>query len=125
MAQLVFNGTTYPELNGGRFRCYVKTTRVHSRMADGTLATDEGYSYWCVESGPYDYIANSLKETMLTDIRSSSGYAATILPDDSETPITGTFKCVSLTSPYYLFTKGGASYWSGLSFVLEGVDAID
>ena len=92
-------------------------------MASGRAVSEIGYTITVVEAGPYDAMQTAYKESVLSVLRSSP-FAASCLPDSGER-IEGIFKCVKLTPPVYVFSKGNTAYWSGLSFRLEGVDPVD
>ncbi len=124
MVQLAINSTALPKLEKG-YKCYLETKRENARMANGRLVTDKGYSYVVIEAGPYGYMENSFKNEILTYLRSGSALAVAYLSDDSNELQAASFKCTKLTPPTYAFSKGDTSYWTGMSFVLEGVNAVD
>lgn len=94
-------------------------------MANGALTTQNGYTYTVIEAGPYEAMDNAYKNAVLAVLRSKNIITVAYLPDDGEETQAGMFRCMSLTPPIYAYSFGSKSYWHGLAFRLEGVEAVD
>lgn len=121
MTQLIINGTSYPETSRDKYKCYREDLGESMRMISSRLITEVRASIVVVEYS-YDYFGDALMRQCLTDLRSREDLTVQYLSPDSDTLVTGVFRCTVKPAPTYAFSVGGAPRWHNISFKLEEVE---
>lgn len=121
MTQLIINGTSYPKTSNDKYKCYKKEIGKSVRMAAGNMVMEVRGKYTIIEYS-YDYFRPELMTKCLADLRSGQELEVDYLEPGSETLSSRMFRCTTLPSPTFAFSRGGKAYWHNVSFVLEAVE---
>ena len=107
-----------PEVDQDNYSCWEELLSVQVDMISGRRVIERRGKVWKV-SYSYDYMGDRDMRLALTVLRSGAPFVATVLPDNSDTPVTSTFLVESLTPPKVLAMDGDEPIWHGLAFTLR------
>lgn len=107
-----------PEVSRDQYRCWEDMLSVQVDMISGRRVMENRGKIWRV-SYSYDYMGNGTMRAALNILRSGAPFVATVLPDNSDTPVTSTFLVESITGPTMAFSRKDNAYWHNISFTLR------
>lgn len=107
-----------PEVSRDRYSCWEEILSVQKPMISGRLIIEGRGKIWRA-SYSYDYMGNSTMRAALEILRSGAPFVATVLPDNSDKPVTSTFVCTRLDPPKMAFSRKDNAYWHQISFELR------
>lgn len=124
--QLIIEGTQYPEAvgNEGSYRCYEDDLSINLRMAEGNIVQEERGRVTVIEYS-YPYFEDSLLKKCLSDLRVKKFVTCLYRDMDNHELKQSEFLCTALSTPSYLMTVNGVTYWTNISFTLREVDPHD
>lgn len=107
-----------PEVSRDNYSCWEEPLSVQIDMISGRRVIEARGKVWKA-SYSYDYMDNDLTRQALEILRRGAPIVATVLPDNSDEPVTSTFVVESLTPPKLLAFDGATPIWHGLGFTLR------
>lgn len=107
-----------PEVSRDQYSCWEELLSVQVDMVSGRRVIERRGKIWKA-SYSYDYMGNDLMRLALNILRSGAPFVATVLPDNSDTPVTSTFIVESLDPPKMAFSRRDNAFWHKISFVLR------
>lgn len=107
-----------PEVSRDQYSCWEEVLSVQKQMISGRLIIEGRGEVWRV-SYSYDYMGNETMRAALAILRSGAPFVATVLPDNSDEPVTSTFVCTRLDPPKMAFSRKDKAYWHRISFELR------
>lgn len=112
------NTLPMPNVSFDKYQCPEVMLSVQVDMISGRRVVEQrGKVYQPKVS--YDYLPNATYKAALAILRSGAPFVATVLPDNSDTPVTSTFLTDSLTPATLMGFDGGEPIWRGLAFELR------
>jgi len=123
MTQLIIDGLTLPEIKGGAYACPETPLSEQIVMISGRMVSElRGGKVWR-PSANYEgwYFTIDFWSSLSAVLLSGTQFDAAFLPDNGTELQVSTFLVESITTPSYVFSRGGTPYWTGLSFVLREV----
>ncbi len=107
-----------PEVSRDQYRCWEDMLSVQVDMISRRRVIESRGKIWKV-SYAYDYMGNEMLRAALAFLRSGAPFIATVLPDNSDTPVTSTFLVEALSEPTMAFSRKDHAYWHKISFTLR------
>lgn len=123
MTQITIEGYALPETSRNKYSCWNEPLSVQLDMISGRRVVEVRGTV-TKASYTYDYLGNTLTQTLLGILRGGNPFSATVLTDEGET-VTSTFLCESITNPTFAFSRYGTGLWHNLAFVIREVSPHD
>lgn len=116
---LIIGGWPLPEPPFDKYKCGEDPGDVKIEMISRRMVQEiRGGAIYRV-SYAHDYLEDSVLRPVLAVLRSGAPFLATVLPDNSDTPVTSSFLVESMTDPTLLALDGTEPIWHGLAFTLR------
>ena len=121
MTQIILNGILLPEVSNDRYSCWEEPLTRQVEMVTGRIvleALEPASKIWRARY-TFDYMGNATLRQVLSVLRSGAPFSASVLPDNSDQMVSGTFICDSITQPTYAFSIKGVGLWHNLAFTIR------
>lgn len=122
MTQINLAGWELPEVSRDNYKCAPADLSVQVDMITGRRVIETRGKVWKV-SYSYDYMGEALMRNVLAVLRSGAPFLATVLPDNSDEPVTSMFLLESLEGPSMAFSRRTGdkekAFWHRISFTLR------
>ena len=118
VTQLNLNGILLPQSSHDRYACWEEDLSVQVDMISGRRVIESRGKIWKA-SYSFDYMGNVKLRQVLAVLRSGAPFPATVLPDNSDEPVTSIFLVESITQPTFAFSRGGVGLWHNLAFTIR------
>ena len=118
VTQLNLNGILLPLSSHDRYACWEEDLSVQVDMISGRRVIESRGKIWKA-SYSFDYMGNEKLRQVLAVLRSGAPFPATVLPDNSDEPVTSIFLVESITQPTFAFSRGGVGLWHNLAFTIR------
>lgn len=118
VTQLNLNGILLPQSSHDRYACWEEDLSVQVDMISGRRVIESRGKIWKA-SYSFDYMGNEKLRQVLAVLRSGAPFPATVLPDNSDEPVTSIFLVESITQPTFAFSRGGVGLWHNLAFTIR------
>ncbi len=112
------NNLPLPEVSRDKYACWEEILSVQVDMISGRRVIEQRGKVWKV-SYSYDYMGEVMLRAVLKVLRGDAPFVATVLPDDSDEPVTSTFVVESMSQPTMAFSRRDKAYWHNISFTLR------
>ena len=112
------NNLPLPEVSRDKYACWEEMLSVQVDMVLGRRVIEQRGKVWKV-SYSYDYMGEVMLRAVLKVLRGDAPFVATVLPDDSDEPVTSTFVVESMSQPTMAFSRRDKAYWHNISFTLR------
>lgn len=112
------NNLPLPEVSRDKYACWEEILSVQVDMILGRRVIEQRGKVWKV-SYSYDYMGEVMLRAVLKVLRGDAPFVATVLPDDSDEPVTSTFVVESMSQPTMAFSRRDKAYWHNISFTLR------
>lgn len=112
------NNLPLPEVSRDKYACWEEMLSVQVDMISGRRVIEQRGKVWKV-SYSYDYMGEVMLRAVLKVLRGDAPFVATVLPDDSDEPVTSTFVVESMSQPTMAFSRRDKAYWHNISFTLR------
>ncbi len=112
------NNLPLPEVSRDKYACWEEMLSVQVDMILGRRVIEQRGKVWKV-SYSYDYMGEVMLRAVLKVLRGDAPFVATVLPDDSDEPVTSTFVVESMSQPTMAFSRRDKAYWHNISFTLR------
>ena len=120
MTQLIINNTiTLPEIRRGKYAPEEPDLKVQAEMISGRLVEELRGKVWAL-SYAVDRLPDSVWRALKPVLKGGS-FTASFMVNDSDSMVTATMLCTSLTEPSFAWSRSNVPYWTGLSFTLREV----
>ena len=107
-----------PEVSRDQYKCWEELLSVQVDMISGRRVEEKRGKVWRA-SYAYDYMGSETMRAALAILRAGGPFVATVLPDNSDTPVTSTFLCTRLDPPSMAFSRADNAYWHKIGFELR------
>lgn len=122
MNQIIIGDVSLPEVSRDNYACWEDMLSVQVDMISGRRVIEQRGKVWKVAYS-YDYMGNELLRRLLAVLRGDTPIVATVLPDNSDEPITSNFVVESMSQPTMAFSKRRgdteAAFWHRIGFTLR------
>lgn len=124
--QVILNGTIYlPRRSLDNYSCWEEELSTTKIMISGRAVKElrnkgSRFKVWKVRAA-YDGLTDEVYRGALAILRSGKSFPATVLPDNADEMVAGTFLVESLTPATFQFEANGKAVWHGLAFTLREV----
>lgn len=118
VTQMILDGVKLPQSSHDRYACWEEDLSVQVDMISGRRVIESRGKIWKA-SYSFDYMGNEKLRQVLAVLRSGAPFPATVLPDNSDEPVTSIFLVESITQPTFAFSRGGVGLWHNLAFTIR------
>lgn len=122
MTQLIINGLYLPETSHDKYQCPEVLLAEQVEMISGRMVQEVRGGKVYRPSYQYDYLTDSVWRALKETLVSGKSFPAVVLPDHSDSMVSGTYLVESFTPPTFAFSKSGKAYWHNIAFVLREVN---